>query len=125
LASDRHTLADQVGDVAIDGPLRGLELGRERLRGHRLRCTAQDLNDLKEPVGASHEPLSPDDADSMMAAGGGRQAGARPRSLPNISRVTTALQRRVGPKARRSSHPAMRDRISPMSEAKNLFSVLR
>ena len=36
LASDRHPLADQVGDVAIDGPLRGLDLGRERLGGHRL-----------------------------------------------------------------------------------------
>jgi hypothetical protein len=36
LASDRHPLADQVGDVAIDGPLRGLELGAEPGGGYRL-----------------------------------------------------------------------------------------
>src|SRR5271166_4413129 len=69
LAPDRYPLADKVGDVAIDGPLGSLELGGEGVGGYRSRRAPQDLNDVKKPVGGSHEPLSPNNADSMVAAG--------------------------------------------------------
>src|SRR5271166_5645801 len=56
-------------DIAIDRPLGGLELGGKCSGGYRSGRPAQNLDDLKKPVGASHEPLSRHDADSMMAAG--------------------------------------------------------
>src|SRR5271169_5822170 len=68
LAADRYPLADKVRDIAIDRPLGGLELGGECRGGYRSGRPAQDLDDLKKPVGASHRPLSLDDADSMLAA---------------------------------------------------------
>ena len=76
LAADRHALFDQGGDVAVDGPLRGLQLGRDRVRRQRLPGAPEHLDDLEQPVGASHGVVSfpdrrPADADSMLAAGGG------------------------------------------------------
>ena len=54
LAADRHALFDQGRDVAVDGPLRGLQLGRDRIRRQRLAGAPEHLNDLEQPVGASH-----------------------------------------------------------------------
>jgi hypothetical protein len=54
LAADRNALFDQGGDVAVDGPLRGFKLGRDRVRRQRFSGAAKHLNDLKQPVGTSH-----------------------------------------------------------------------
>src|SRR5262249_31794712 len=55
LTPDWYALADEAGDVAIDGPPRDPELGGERVRGYRFWRAPQDLDDLKKPVGGSHE----------------------------------------------------------------------
>ena len=54
LAADRHALFDQRCDVAVDGPFRGLQLGGDCIRGQRLAGAPEHLNDLEQPVGASH-----------------------------------------------------------------------
>ena len=56
-APDRYPLPDQVGDIAIDGSLGGLEFGGKYLGGYRPGCAPQDLNNLKKPVGSSHDPI--------------------------------------------------------------------
>ena len=56
-AADRHALPDQGSDVAVDRPLRGLELGGNRIRRQRLAGAPEHLDDLKQPVGASHGTL--------------------------------------------------------------------
>ena len=55
-APDRHPLADEGGDVAIDGALGGLQLGRDQVGRVRPAPSAQDLDDLEQAVGASHDP---------------------------------------------------------------------
>jgi hypothetical protein len=55
-AVDRHARADQVSDVAIDGPARDLELVGQRARRDQL-AAPQDLDDLEKPVGATHVAL--------------------------------------------------------------------
>ena len=54
LAADRHALLDQGRDVAVDRPLRGLQFGRDRVRRQRFPGAPEHLNDLEQPVGASH-----------------------------------------------------------------------
>jgi hypothetical protein len=76
-------LADKVRNVAIDRSFGDLELGGERVGSYRSRRPAQDLNDLKKPLGASHGPLSRDDADSMMAAEWQQRRWRMRDSLPN------------------------------------------
>ena len=68
LAADRRPLPDQVGDVAVDGPLRHFELLGQGAGGDRARRTPEDLDDLKQSVGAAHERLH---ADRMVSAGVG------------------------------------------------------
>ena len=53
-APDRHALADQVRDVAIDGADRHFEFAADRPRGQRPARAAQDLDDLEQAVGAAH-----------------------------------------------------------------------
>jgi len=74
LAPDWYSLADEVGDVAIDGPLGGPQFAGKCLGAYRFRRAPQDLNNLKEPVGGSHKPSLPNNADQH---GGSRVAGAR------------------------------------------------
>jgi hypothetical protein len=54
LAADRHPLPDQGGDVAIDRAFRGFQLLGDGVRGQRFAGAAEHLDDLKQPVGASH-----------------------------------------------------------------------
>jgi hypothetical protein len=54
LTADRHALFDQGRDVAVDGPFRCLQLGRDCICRQRFAGTPEHLNDLKQPVGASH-----------------------------------------------------------------------
>ena len=53
-AADRHALFDQGRYIAVDGPLRGLQFGRNRVRRQRLPGASKHLNDLEQPVGPSH-----------------------------------------------------------------------
>jgi len=53
-AADWHALSDQGGDVAVDRAFRGLELGCDRVGGQRFSRAPEHLDDLKQPVGASH-----------------------------------------------------------------------
>src|ERR1700744_325009 len=73
LAADRHALPDQRGDVAVDRPLRGLELGGDRIRRQGVPGTPEHLNDLEQPVGTSHGRSlfqgGLTTADSTLAAG--------------------------------------------------------
>ncbi len=57
-ATDRYALADQGCDVAIDRALRGLKFLGDRIRGQRIAAAPQHLDDLKQPVGASHGKVS-------------------------------------------------------------------
>ena len=74
LTADRHALFDQGRDVAVDRPLRGLQLGRDRICRQWFAGAPEHLNDLEQPVGTSHGRLFLRcilaDADSMLAAGG-------------------------------------------------------
>ena len=54
LALDRNPLADEVGDVPVDGALRDFEFLRQRGRRRRPARPAEDLDDLKQPVGPTH-----------------------------------------------------------------------
>ena len=54
LAADRHPLPDQVGDVAVNRPLRHLKLFGHHAGGDRPGRAPQDLNDLKQTVGSAH-----------------------------------------------------------------------
>ena len=47
LARDRHPLTDQIGDIAVDGPLRHLQLLGQRARGDGLGGSAENLDDLE------------------------------------------------------------------------------
>lgn len=53
-ARDRHSLADEGGDIAIDRAGRDLQLGGERRGGNRPGRAAENLDDLEQPVGAAH-----------------------------------------------------------------------
>ena len=66
---DQHPrgLADQAGDVAIDRALRHFELLRQRGRRGGPRGAAKNLDDLKQPIGATDGILTP--ADRMLSAG--------------------------------------------------------
>jgi len=60
LTAHRHPLPDQSSDIAIDGALGGLELGRHRFRRYRAAGAAEDLHDLKKAFGPAHSvPLLP------------------------------------------------------------------
>src|SRR5262249_33097239 len=48
-----HARADEVRDVAIDGPLRDLELVGDLPRRRQL-AAAEELDDAEEPIGAAH-----------------------------------------------------------------------
>jgi hypothetical protein len=50
LAADRHALADEGGDVAVDRTLRCLELGGNGLGRQGPARAAQDLDDLEQAV---------------------------------------------------------------------------
>ena len=54
LAADRHALADQGGDIAIDRAFGGLQFRRDSVGRGRRAGAAQDLDDLKQPVGSAH-----------------------------------------------------------------------
>ena len=54
LTADRHPLFDQGRDVAVDRPLRGLQLGRDRICRQRFPGAPEHLDDLEQPVGTSH-----------------------------------------------------------------------
>ena len=54
LAPDRRALADQVGDVAIDGAFGNLQFVGNRQGGDGLEAPAQDLDNLEQAVGAAH-----------------------------------------------------------------------
>src|SRR5258707_1284074 len=74
LTADWYALFDQGRDVAVDRPLRGLQLGRDRICRQWFPGAPEHLNDLEQPVGSSHGGslfsgrLA--DADSMLATGG-------------------------------------------------------
>ena len=74
LTADWHALFHQGRDVAVDRPLRGLQLGCDGIRRQWFPGAPEHLNDLEQPVGASHGASlfrgSRADADSMLAAGG-------------------------------------------------------
>ena len=64
----------RVGDVAIDRAFRGLQLGRNGVRRQRLAGAPEHLDDLEQPVGASHRislvsAVRLADADRMLSAG--------------------------------------------------------
>jgi hypothetical protein len=54
LTADGNPLPDQRGDVAINRAFRGLELDGHGRRGDRRPGSAQDLDDLEQPVATSH-----------------------------------------------------------------------
>jgi hypothetical protein len=47
LAADRHALSDQGRDVAVDRPLRSLQLGRDRICRQGFLGAPEHLNDLE------------------------------------------------------------------------------
>ena len=53
LPGDRDTRSDQVGDIAVDGPFRDLEL-RGDVGGGEDVPAPQELDDLEEAVGSAH-----------------------------------------------------------------------
>ena len=53
-AADRHALAHQSGNVAIDGSFGGLQFLGNRVGRHRLPGAAEDLDDLEQAVGFAH-----------------------------------------------------------------------
>src|SRR5262249_6681460 len=73
LAADGNALTDKRGDIAINRAFRGLELGRDCVCRQWLTGAPKHLDDLEQPVGASHrislawQGLT--DADSMLSAG--------------------------------------------------------
>src|SRR6202165_660283 len=54
LTADRHALSHQSCDVAVDRPLRSLQLGCDRICCQWFPGTPEHLNDLEQPVGTSH-----------------------------------------------------------------------
>jgi len=73
LATDRHALRHQVGDVAIDRAGGAFQLPRDGLAGERRSGPAQNLDDLKQAVGAAHRNIvliasCMKAADSMLSA---------------------------------------------------------
>jgi hypothetical protein len=66
LAADRYPLPDQIGNIAVNGPLRHLELLGQLAGGNRAGRTPHDLDNLKQPVGTTHGGLP---ADTMLSAG--------------------------------------------------------
>ncbi len=56
-AVDRRAGEDQIADVAIDRPLRDLQLPRDLLRRRHGSAAAKQLDDLEQTVGSAHAPI--------------------------------------------------------------------
>ena len=80
-AVDRRARQDQIADVAVDRPLRNLQLGGDVRRGRGGAAPSQQLDDLEQTVGATHRTYC---ATAVLAS-------TRPSTWPSGSSKTPSV----------------------------------